>query len=495
VGRTPLVLSLAGVVWLTILLMSVLSIGRKLGGGPGALGAVALTSSIPHVLFFARTAWIHIPEAALLFAGLAWYLQDPGLGRRRTVAILALTGALCISLRESGLVWTATMAPLVVFGTRARRPERPWARIFAIGTAWFIAALPQIIGLVRYLSRKLGARERYVLQTRPLLEQFPESLTPAIAYLALAGVLLFVIRMSRHWQASLPLLLSWATWVPSLMFLVFYAGFTNYTPFMPAVALVISLGLVWMHRWLAIIPVAIFIFQLKPQNQLFFLHMSGEELVEDLKVMRNPSRGWGPLDVARLLDASCPSDQWRSCNVVVDQGLFYPASEEFGLVPLFQLAEDRVALRTVYEEPPGGWKSFRIDALPVFRCRDKDESWRRRTPDALDRILELSRIHQLEVAYSDHVDHLCDVHWLTPKGSFLRAGVAPEPRRPGGVERISSTLLLQELQLFRQRNPQFANRKGHNTVNEPWREFPTQPEGWTAESASTERAEARESLK
>ena len=51
--------------------------------------------------------------------------------------------------------------------------------------------------MVEYLEAKLGARERYILQTPPLKEQFVESLSLPVAVLCLVGVIFFLFRLRQ----------------------------------------------------------------------------------------------------------------------------------------------------------------------------------------------------------------------------------------------------------------------------------------------------------
>ena len=497
-GRDPWVFEAWAVFWFALTLVSSAVLAHRMAGGAASLAAVALIGAVPSVTVFARTAWIHIPEAALLMTALAIYVDDLRLERRRTVFWLVILGALTIQLRESGLIWVATMGPMILLGTWPRIGSRfPWTRVVSVGACWVLAVVPPLIRMVEYLEAKLGARERYILQTPPLKEQFVESLSLPVAVLCLVGVIFFTIELRRRFHPVGALLLLWGA-VPILLFMIFYAGFTNYTPYMTAVCVAAACGLTWIDGSVAILPVIILsiVFQAWWPEPLLEESVESMDLgrVELRKRMR-PVAGWGGTDVVALLDASCTDERWHSCKVVVDQGLFYPGSEEYGFFELFLLGEDRVELRTIYDEPDGGWDGYEIDVFAIFRCGLQDDGYLRRAPDAIRRGLGLIEEHDLELIYSDKVDDFCSYHWFTPEAWNADSDLIPEPWNADEVEVWSMQADREREQLFQRENPEFANRPGHAVAYaddiEIWN---SPPEGWDADQMSGIRSEARAGL-
>lgn len=493
-GRGPYVLPAAGAFWLALLLGCAAWLGRRLGGRAGGLAALAMTAAIPSVTVFARFAWIHVPEAALLMLMLVVLDRDARLERRTTVAALGLLGALTMQIRESGVVWVALFAPVLWFTTRPPKGEpRRWTRLAALGALWAVAVVPTLIRVYPYVRAKVVARARYELATPPLVDQFAEAFSREVMYGMAAGLLLYGLFLFRRWRPVHAVLLLFGA-VPVGLFLLFYAGFTNYTPFMPALGVAAALGLVWTHRIFAVVPVGLLFFGLRSW-QPFPMPDSGVVLQSDLRQLMRPAPGWGAPDVTQLLDATCTSDDWHSCHVVVTQGLFYPGSEEYGLLELFQLGEDRVELRTVYDVPEEGWEAWGIDALAFFYCGQKDDGYLRRAPDAIEQVVNLASANDLAVAWADRVELECDYHWLTPGGQLAAPELAPRPWHLEQVRTFSLEGAWTVHQEFQQRNPEFVKRPstafqyGHDIA------VAKQPPGWSALSARQVRVRAARRLR
>jgi hypothetical protein len=497
-GRDPWVFEGWAVGWFAMTLISSAVLARRLAGGAAALAAVGLVGSVPSVTVFARTAWIHIPEAALLMTALAIYVNDLRLERKATVVWMILLGALTIQLRESGLIWVATMGPMILYGTWRLGGPIPWKRVALVGISWMIAVIPPMIRMVEYLEAKLGARERYLLQTPPLKEQFVESLSLPVAILCLVGGIFLLIELRRRFHPVGALLLSWAL-VPILLFMIFYAGFTNYTPYMTAICVAAACGLTWIDGSIALVPILVLsvVFQAWWPEPLLEEAVEGMDLGRtELRKRMRPVAGWGGTDVVALLDASCKEERWHSCRVVVDQGLFYPASEEYGFFELFLLGEDRVELRTLYDDPELGWEGYEIDALVLFRCGEQDEGYLRRAPDAIRRGLKMIEDQNLEVVYSDKVDDYCSYYWFTALGWNAESELLPVPWKPDEVEEWSLEIERERDLAFQERNPDFANRPGHAVAYaddiEIWNKS---PDGWVAEEMVQVRERARTGLR
>jgi hypothetical protein len=107
-GRSFALMDVFDVIWVATILIAVWVMTRRLSGPPAALAAVALAGNAAGVVLMGRQGWIHVPELALLAVVLAALAGDPGLGRRRTVAAVALAGAGALTLRPSALIWIGT---------------------------------------------------------------------------------------------------------------------------------------------------------------------------------------------------------------------------------------------------------------------------------------------------------------------------------------------------------------------------------------------------
>jgi hypothetical protein len=488
-GRSPLVFALAGAFWLAVLLVLAGDVAKRLGGPAAALAAVAFTAAIPSVTTFARIGWIHVPEAALLMGILAVHARDPELRARWSPVAVAVLGTLVIALRESGLVWVWSMVPLLALAHRIGPGTPPKRRALAIvlGT-WLVATLPAALRIAPYVIGKLGARARYVLQTPPLKAQYAEALSEAGLVLLGIGLVAFLWQARRHWHPQLPVLAGWVL-VPIGLFIVFYAGFTNYTPFMPALAVAAALGYTWLAPATLALPLGALALIWTAWAPL---PLDATQQGRDLRDVTKPWTGFHAPEIVRLLDASCPTDEWRSCHVLVEQGLFYPASEELGLFELFLMGEDRVDLRSPFDEPEGGWGDYTVDAAAIWRCGEADDAWRRRAPSSTERMIKLLRAKGLDLAFQDQVDQSCAFYWFTKNGRFLDARMAPNAWYPTKAPRWSEELAMLDLAGFQRRNPEFARSGGVAQVyTQEMGELGEAPAAWSRETASAARSSAR----
>ena len=151
-------------VWLALLLLATGAVARHLGGPRSGTAAMALLATSPLVVWMARQAWIHVPEAALVMGVLALIVTDPDLRRWRSVAGLVVCGGLALWLRESAVVW---MGLLVVLGAWRTR-HAPWSRRALVAGAWAIASWPAVSGLLLYVDHKRVSQGRHATTADPL---------------------------------------------------------------------------------------------------------------------------------------------------------------------------------------------------------------------------------------------------------------------------------------------------------------------------------------
>lgn len=497
-GRSPLPMEGLGVAFYGLLLGFTALTARRLAGPVAGACALALTAALPMVTLFGRKEWIHVPEAALAMA-MAWvWLGDPALSRRRTVAGLVVPGALMILLRPSGLVWAGllglALAVSAWWGTVPRR------RLIATGIGLGLAALPLLPGLALYLERKAIARGRYAAEMPEIAMQVRSLFGHLPLLICALGIVLALIRVGPPRRAPTVLLAVWAL-VPVPMVGLFRSGIDNFTAFAPALAVGVGVGLAATHRALAALPLAALAaylgFQWVPPRAVpeLPLIVPDDARYTTLNVRYRPDATYGGATVGALLDAVCDTDEWRACHVVVDQGLFTPTSEEFGLLELFLLGQDRVGLRTVYEAPDEGWRAWGVDALVSFRCRNTDWIWWRRSPDLPQKTVDLAVQTDMVQVWWDQVQPDCSVVWFTPNGQLARPEALPTASDPDSVEAWSPELVRASYESFLASSPQLAGAQGHLTVVDDgqW-DFAGPPAGWSPARGAWHRERAARAL-
>ncbi|MFZ5478421.1 MAG: hypothetical protein ACOZNI_16755, partial [Myxococcota bacterium] len=225
----------------------------------------------------------------------------------------------------------------------------------------------------------------------------------------------------------------------------------------------------------------------REQLKLEWPLVPSQAVADGLRGRWRPHTRWGAREVAALFDATCPSEAWHSCRVVVEQGLFAPASSEFGLLELFLLAEERVELRTVHEMEAGRWREYKVHALALYDCGQRDARWRQRVPDSTKLALELVDSQGLEPAFARSLDESCFFAWMTPGGQVARPERLPaSPRKtPWSIERVRTAQAR-----FVAENREAASRRGRSSVY-VGRDRPVDPPAaFREETAAAERAEA-----
>jgi hypothetical protein len=336
VGPSGVAFRLAMLLWLPLLWLVVWRIAARRSGSWGALAAVATVAQVPVIALTAREGWIHVPEAALVAAAAATLLADPKVERRSTGWLAALTGALAIALRPSGLGWVGALGLAWVVGARP-----PWRRVVGVALAWAVASAIPLPLLPSYLGGKAAIRERYAIEVGGLATQLRVGLGWGVAALATVALGLFVARRLRAGRgvevrpATLSsegesgrfdtlLLGSWLV-LPFVLFGVTGAGLDNF----PLLHVAISLGVAHALR---ATPAAV------------WLAVASWAVVTTWQVSRDREEPEAAAPrVAALLDEACPERRARApCVIVADQGLFFPGSEEPGRLELFLAREEGV---------------------------------------------------------------------------------------------------------------------------------------------------------
>ena len=429
-GRSPVVMQSIDICWVLAVLLLVAGCARHLGGALSGLIAVLLAGSFRILVIEARIAWIHIPELTMVLVALYAWVRDPTLQHRGTAVRMGVFGVLAMMIRPSGIVWVATMVPMVA--ERLRRPEER-TRAGLLLMAWGVGFLLALRGIAPYLMAKSVARERYVEALPSLLEQVGGNLGIVAGAVAVLGALACIIQHRRRESLLL------GCWIAATlgMFWVFRAGMNNFPGYGAALAILAGWGLARWYRVGTAAALAAFLLYQVPQ--WLPADRPSERYRRTLKALRvpfqptpenyyRPHRGVGSPEVIGLLDASCPSTK-EPCDILVDQGLF----KAFGEDPSGQLERFVARLDHVRVwELTWPWRNL-VKARPValahFRCGRRDLGWRERFPGSLDNLFSAIQRYGLEAAHEIPWTHDCTLVWMTPDGE-LSHPIAP--RTSGG---------------------------------------------------------------
>jgi hypothetical protein len=205
-------------------------------------------------------------------------------------------------------------------------------------------------------------------------------------------------------------LVAWGL-APLGLFAAFHTGLDNFPLFFVAFALVAGLGL---GRWPALAMVAV----------VAWAGTTAARARDDLgPPVDLPSRR-----VTALLDATCPSRRaGAECVVAVDQGLFFPGSEEPGMLELFLLREDAVRIvplhdrRRLMAAKPAALATWHCEGMTDGRARGDE-----RFPGIAAAREDVIARQGLAEAWSGTAEE-CRFAWLTPGGT-----VAKPERLPRG---------------------------------------------------------------
>jgi hypothetical protein len=431
VGRGATAFQLVDLGWLVALLVVTGVLARRIWGPWAGLTAVLLAGATPAVFVYARTAWIHVPEAALLMGVVLAWRADPGLTRRRTVILAGLLGAAALLLRPSALIWLGLLVAATAWGVRrgAKRPHK--GHTGALLAVWALATLPAVLSLDNYLQAKLEARGRYAAAVPDLSEQLFVTIGPVAAGVMGLGALLTLWPPRRRGTALLWL---WSL-TPVPLFALFRAGIDNFTVAAVALATLGAAGL--SRRPVLGIPLAVAVFTLAqlpqwlpaPAPGSWAQHTAGRLGLALKPSFRNPyvphTAGHGAA-VQQLLAATCPGDE-RRCVIAVDQGLFQPFAEDPGALELFLAGHDAVEIAPVagLTAPPG---SLPIRALAHYECPEMDQQWRERYPGSIETLNQLVTAHDLRPVWGADVGEGCQFAWLAPGGQVAAPESLPDER-------------------------------------------------------------------
>ncbi len=437
-GRGAWLYEAPGLLWVAVILLCTARLALRLFGAPAAAMACALAASGWGVVVMGRTGWIHIPELALVLLALVALVEDPGLGRWRTAVVLALAGAGAIALRPSGLVWVATLLPLLIRGCRpALRQRTVRRRLLLVGLVWGLALVPVAMELLPYLGQKVGVRAHkgHLLLGSRMLQQLSLNQGVAALLLCLVGLVILLRRPRRFPRGAGLALLSWIPLALALV-LTFRAGLDNFPAVVVALSVLGAGGLARLPRltWpLAFLAWLLgFVPQWLPESEALVSRLGwppARQLLLDLPQGHyRPYRDPLPAQIVALLRASCPSTVAGLCVVEVDHGLFYPEPEEPGRLELFLLGLDHVRLLPVYvPDAVGAVETVR--AFAHFSCRGIEAQWRQRRPG-----VEQAAHHELlrrglQLAWFRDLPHGCSYGWSLP-GGVLPAGASLPPGDP-----------------------------------------------------------------
>ena len=427
-GVSPELFAMFGVLWVSLILVGVWLIARRLHSPHAGLAAVCLTAAMPAIFLMGRTAWIHTPETAMVLLLVAAWCHDRTLERRRTVVAMALLGVLTVALRPSGAIWVGLLTPLLILGS-----PRRWLRILAVALPWLLSLAVPLSNAEHYILAKAQARERYA-------EQLPDLIVQVIALVGhlplglvgvgfVAGGISLLIRRPKTLESMVVVLLLWPGGA-LLLWAAFKTGLDNFPLIAPGLAILAAWGLARLARPLVLVPVPVFLLvyipQWLPTTSLMALHrIPGAGLYlhgSDIKNHYRVYQRYGWEDLKALIAATCGEEQ---CIIAIDQGLLEPFSEDIGALELFLAQARTVELVTIRHGTLH--PSLDIDALVEFHCDSQaDLQWRQRFPDSVDNLTTILDDYALQPAWSRLVRDGCEVIWMTPDGGLLDPDAMPE---------------------------------------------------------------------
>lgn len=505
-GRTPAVFDgVAQAVWFVTVIFTALIARRRSGDRAGAVAAL-LVAAMPWTTLLARRHGLQAPEAMLAVVLFFLLDGDRALSRRLTAPLLAMVGAALVALGATAWIWPFALLPMLFFPGAQRRPLRMglvvvgWAVAGVIGAgnahavfafapagrraAEVAAAFDRMGGLIErpvgaacVVALVIWAVAAYARSRARGGDKEPPDRSPAPAWRSTAALALWVL-------------------APLALGATLRTGPEAYPTGAAALAILVAgpLGLHAAGVLVALVAWALFVL---PQGMDVapgawarnVLPANATEPAAESPY--RPQRGDLARTLGALLDATCRSDAWESCAIVVDQGLAAPDADDPGRLARFLLAEDRVALLTVYDAPRTRSDVRPIDALLTWDCGLRDDRWRLRAPDATARVVELAAARSLAAAWSGSLgDPACVVHWLTPRGVLRR----PEALPLGDASLAPWTPLatLGVIDSFYLRYPAAKDRQGRGSAVRPddvARAGP--PAGWSESGSAWRRARAR----
>jgi hypothetical protein len=425
VGKDAWVLQAFHVMWVGLLLTMVALVARQLWGPAGAaLALLLIPPNAESLIVVGRFGWIHVPELAL-FAVVLWGLvRDPALQRRSTVLVVAVAGMAGISIRPSGMIWAATLAPLLVSGVFSCESRRRFAlRCSAVLGCWALALIPLIQELNHYVGNKMVSRDTYAFLGSPaiLFAAVRADVGVITGVAALVGIGVLATKLPRERWQVLALLVVWAV-LPFVLSLTMHAGMPNFPTYCVALALLGAGGLRRFPRiaapLLGVVWLTLYVGQWLPHHTAghLFARWGPSNLYTDDPLNHYRVDRWMDADtILELIDASCPHMDRRECTIHVDRCLFRPAGVDPGWLEIWLLGLDNVRLVPVWDpnypsNPNSG------DGMGSFVCRQADADWMGRFPDTPRQRDEVVQRLGYEEIWRRQMAPGCTYTWYTPDG-------------------------------------------------------------------------------
>ena len=397
---------------------------RQAAGDRAGLIAMMLAGITPMIVVTGRSSWIHIPELALLLAAVWFYQQDPQLQRRRNIGALIITGALCLTLRPSGLIWIGSLGLILMLQIR----HRPKA-VLTVLAGWGLSLPIALSDFAQYMEAKGFAKERYARSVPELSHEVLVQLGPLLCGLAIVGVLAAASRKSGRLGL---LALIWVVF-GYILYGHFRAGLNNFSPMAAGLCMLTAMGLsrrleVWGLRG----ALAAFLFYyslqwLPPPDadgpaKGRFLSMTRPAAPGNFAI---PYTGFQADLVVSLIVSSCPEPP-QTCTLVVDQGLYHPFSEDpSGKLERFLSRVEHIAVHDL-SRPDMMLPMEAPHGLSRFSCGERNAKWRERHPHSEDNFNRVIDAYDMRVAWSRHFGADCRYSWMMPAGTYMSPETAPE---------------------------------------------------------------------
>ncbi len=263
-GRTDDAACYASILWMAILVIFTYLIGTRLGNRAVGLVAAFLVSTYPMIFGMSRQCWPDLALAAMVTVSVYLLLASELMTRR---SIVILLGVFMGASALSKIPWFIFVEPLLIviliYGWMVKSSNRAdiLANIFISHSIAFVVALPWYLGNLFYAfqfasdtaKKGVGDDPQSILSISGLLHYLKlmiETQVSLLYFLAfMLAILFLVIRFKssihENEQGGFPLLIVilWVV-VPYVIFSLFTHRFPRYTlPYLPAVALLTSLGL------------------------------------------------------------------------------------------------------------------------------------------------------------------------------------------------------------------------------------------------------------
>jgi len=495
-------------------------LARHRSGDRAGAAAVLLVSAMPWLTFLARRHNAGVMEGALAILLLYAASVDRPFARARTVLAVGVLGAALLALGGNAWVWAMTLLPALLWPGRW---PRPW-RLLAVLALWAVGATAGFVDLGTTIAPAPGAWDLAKLLATLARVAALVDRPASIALLAAACIgVVTTFRAARAWAAARALrsapdasatarpkgrraepapdtgravtvvLALWAL-APVALGVVLRPSPEAY----PAAALALAVlaaaplsrslagvGLAAVSWGLFVVPQAFS----PPERAAVRALLSSDAGVRNVDVPFRPHTVWTAHTLGALLDATCRSDAWGSCGVVLDQGLAGPDADDPGRLARFLLAEDRVALSSVYDAARASDDAHPLDAVLTWSCGEQDDRWRLRAPDAAELLARLATSHDLIEVWSGRVDPSCTAHWLAPRGRLAHPELLPP--RDAVLPEWTARRALEASDAFFARHPTARSRQGRGWTARAGDTADTAPAVWSAAGAAWRRERAR----